>query len=233
MARLRSKGYRVQSSPPRDTVNRALNHAFLRFIPPMISDVPSSVALREPWIMPAKVIMLMHANGERDSNDGEPGKVVLVIHASTVRKDKSIRGRFVYIYIYIFPYSSLLSSSFFLFIHSFSSSISRFRSNSSTDRGNFQPVTAHSNKLFFIMWWIDQAVDKEKSSLLLHFGSLCHRPFSPSSHRRPFFNAFSNALFALLFNSPFVASPNFGEGFFIMSSVIRSRIFYNRPFLHW
>lgn len=43
-------------------------------------------------IMLAKVIMLMHANGERDSNDGENwGKVQLVIHARA-RSATSARG---------------------------------------------------------------------------------------------------------------------------------------------
>lgn len=139
------------------------------------------------------------------------------------------------IYIYIYSLILLYFPLLFFFIHSFVFFFHISISFEFIDRSRkfSTRVTAHSNKLFFIMWWIDQAVDKEKSSLLLHFGSLCHRPFSPSSPRRPFFNAFSNALFALLCNSPFVASPNFGEGFFVMSSVIRSRIFYNRPFLHW
>lgn len=43
-------------------------------------------------IMLAKVIMLMHANGERDSNDGENWvKVQLVIHARA-RSTTSARG---------------------------------------------------------------------------------------------------------------------------------------------
>lgn len=145
---------------------------------------PSSVAfrpLRDPWtwIMPAKVIMLMHANGERDSNDGE--KWCSSYTRGLALYEKINRGRFTYIYIYIFPYSSftLLSSSFFSsFIHSFSSSISRFCSLEFIDRSRkfSTRVTAHSNKLFFIVWWVDQAVNKEKSSLLLHFGSLWSSP---------------------------------------------------------
>lgn len=140
---------------------------------------PSSVAFRPlrdswTWIMPAKVIMLMHANGERDSNDGE--KWCSSYTRGLALYEKINRGRFAYIYIYIplfFFYFTFLFF-FFSFIHSFSSSISRFCSLEFIDRSRkfSTRVTAHSNKLFFIVWWVDQAVNKGKSSLLLHFGSL-------------------------------------------------------------
>lgn len=90
--------------------------------------------------MPAKVIMLMHANGERDSNDGE--KWCSSYTRGLALYEMINRGRFAY--IYIFPYSSftLLSSSFFFlsFIRFLPPYLDFVRWNSSTDRGNFQPV---------------------------------------------------------------------------------------------
>lgn len=82
----------------------------------MISPIPSSVALRispVTRIMLAKVIMLMHANGERDEEEPEKWRSSY----TRGRKDKSIRGRFEYIYIYSLILLSLyFLPPFFLFI---------------------------------------------------------------------------------------------------------------------
>lgn len=87
----------------------------------MISPIPSSVALRispVTRIMLAKVIMLMHANGERDGEEPEKWRSSY----TRGRKDKSIRGRFEYIYIFSYSSFTLFPSSFFS-VHSFSFSI--------------------------------------------------------------------------------------------------------------
>lgn len=158
----------------------------------MISPIPSSVALRispVTRIMPAKVIMLMHANGERDGEEPEKWRSSY----TRGRKDKSIRGRFEYIYIYIllffFHFISLLLffCSFVFFFHHFESS--------SHSRWGFQPRYNNAFRINYFSRYFREAMDrsrlsiKRKKSSPLHFVSLCHPPFS-SSFPPPFFNAF-------------------------------------------
>lgn len=159
--------------------------------------------------MPAKVIMLMHANGERDSNDGEEKWCSSYTRGLVRKYDKSIRGRFAYIFSYfsfIFIFISLFLSFFYPFVFFFHISISFARIHLFADRWRREfstRVTVHSNKLFFMMRtcsifssdrrWIDQAVNKKKNPLFCtlflsvtgHFHPSFPPPFPP-----PFFNAF-------------------------------------------
>lgn len=132
----------------------------------MISPIPSSVALRispVTRIMPAKVIMLMHANGERDGEEPEKWRSSY----TRGRKDKSIRGRFEYIYIFSYSSFTLFPSPFFS-VHSFSFSITS-RVHLIRDEVFNRGVTVHSNKLFFTIFSRSdgsiEAVDKEKKIL--------------------------------------------------------------------